>query len=328
MSRVGYMKIILAAIVLHAAVFLVAAQVPNADWVRLEGAEKNFSVAVPAGFTVVVPEKDKEKDEVLTSSLLGGPESIKWMIVEKMPTVTAYKDGATFLIQGYRTQKLKDALVIFIQSRSQIPSTVPVAVKEFQGIMSQTDDNAHYKLDLVIGSKDCIYRVLGAARNKDNEALKYFFSSLRLDDSAPFALGSSLRVNVKDRAQPIMELKETPFEFEKGEKEDSSKTDDFSKAEGKKEDGFRLVILDQPPAPYSSHAAYKWKIYDKVLLRVTLGAGGQVEKIKVIRGLPLGLTESAVRSARQIRFLPREVDNERVSVEKVIQYDFSPWIGR
>ena len=322
------MKIILAAIVLHATAFLVSAQVPADDWVRLEGVEKNFSIAVPAGFSVVLPEKNTEKEEVLASDLLGGPASTKWMIVERMPTITAYKDGATFLIQGYRTKKLKDALVIFIQSRSQVPTTVPIAVKEFQGILSQTDDNAHYKIEMVIGSKDCIYRVMGAARNKDNEALKYFFSSLRLDDNAPFALGSSLQANLKEAAQPIMELKETPFEFEKAEKEDKSKIVDRSKDDGKKEDSFRLVILEQPPAPYSSDAAYKWKIYDQVQLLVTFSAGGQIEKIRVVRGLPLGLTESAVRSARQIRFLPQEVDNKRVSVDKLIQYDFSPWFGR
>ena len=51
----------------------------------------------------------------------------------------------------------------------------------------------------------------------------------------------------------------------------------------------------------------------RVVLRAVLCRTGKVTNIKVLKGLPDGLTEEAIKSTRGIRFEPAEKDGEAVS---------------
>jgi hypothetical protein len=293
------------------------------DWTRLESDSKDFSIAVPGKYSVVPGMKDK----YVSSNELGGPESVKFVMMDVLPTITAYQDGATFLVQGYHTKKLKEALVVFIQSRSQTPKTIPVSLDEFQGIVTETETSSQYSVDLVVGSNENIYRILVAARNKDNQLLRYFLSSLKLYGKVHFPIENTLSGKIKETVQPLGQLKPTAFEAEKYKGSTPGAEEFITGSGGNAEGGLGVLIVNRP-RPFYTEEAFRWKIYDKVLLYVTFGAEGEVEKIRIIRELPMGLTDSAVIAARQLRFLPQEVDNKRVSVEKVVQYDFSPWFGR
>lgn len=60
-----------------------------------------------------------------------------------------------------------------------------------------------------------------------------------------------------------------------------------------------------------------------VTLKVTFLANGRIGDVSVIKGLPNGLTRSAVTAARQIRFKPAIRNGQPYTVTKTIQYSFT-----
>ncbi len=59
-----------------------------------------------------------------------------------------------------------------------------------------------------------------------------------------------------------------------------------------------------------------------VILEVTVGESGAIEKIKVIHGIP-SLTEEAERSVRQWKFKPAQLDGKPVASPMVASFTFN-----
>jgi TonB family protein len=72
-----------------------------------------------------------------------------------------------------------------------------------------------------------------------------------------------------------------------------------------------VEILSRPKPSYSDEAR-NLKLEGEVLLAVSFSASGQVQVLKVIRGLGHGLDENAIRAAEQIRFKPALQDGHPV----------------
>jgi TonB family protein len=315
-------KFFILTVLLFLSVCPMAAQ-NTAEWHRLESDSKDFAIAVPPDYQVITDKKGYETARLISRV----PFKTRNIKVDDIKRVTAYSDGASFLIESYRTNNLPDAFEEFFVRAFSRQSPTDLVLNSFNGKMSTKSDTVSYVLDVVIGSKDRIYRILGAARSDKNESLKYFFSSIRLDGGAPFTLGSSLEGKIKEQEVLISGLKESPFVFEKAEE----KTDPPLPRDNRvmipgvrppPQDPNRLFFAYKPVPSYTP-AARKAGISGTVTLRVTFGAGGDIEKIVEVSGLEKGLTEEAVKVARLTRFLPQQADNKPVTVEKVIQYSFS-----
>ncbi|HEV2668421.1 MAG TPA: energy transducer TonB, partial [Blastocatellia bacterium] len=83
----------------------------------------------------------------------------------------------------------------------------------------------------------------------------------------------------------------------------------------------RPTILYREKAQYTQEAKDN-KVEGTVILRVVFGADGQISDIRVIRGLPHGLTEKAIEAANKIRFEPAMKDGRPVSVRGELEYNF------
>ena len=83
----------------------------------------------------------------------------------------------------------------------------------------------------------------------------------------------------------------------------------------------RLKIKEKPKAEYTENARRKC-INGNVLLKVVIRSSVKVEDIEVIKGLPEGLSESAIEAARKIKFEPAEKDGQKVSVSAKVDYNF------
>jgi TonB family protein len=79
----------------------------------------------------------------------------------------------------------------------------------------------------------------------------------------------------------------------------------------------RLLSRPEPASPR------RGEIQGTVRLRAILAASGKVEKITVLKGLPEGVTEEAIKAARLIKFVPAERDGRRVSQSVIIEYNFN-----
>jgi TonB family protein len=59
-----------------------------------------------------------------------------------------------------------------------------------------------------------------------------------------------------------------------------------------------------------------------VTLKVLLSANGEIGRVKVVRRLPYGLTENAIRAACEIKFKPAMKDGQKVAQWIQIEYAF------
>src|SRR6266850_3133883 len=74
--------------------------------------------------------------------------------------------------------------------------------------------------------------------------------------------------------------------------------------------------------PKYTKDARKHKITGTVVIRCIFTSTGKVTDIRVISGLPDGLTEKAVAAVRLIRFKPAMKDGKPVSMYMQIEYNF------
>jgi TonB family protein len=61
-----------------------------------------------------------------------------------------------------------------------------------------------------------------------------------------------------------------------------------------------------------------------VVLQLIFNANGSISNIRVVQGLPHGLTDSAIDAAKKIRFDPATKDGRPVSVRGNLEYTFNP----
>ncbi|HKX33593.1 MAG TPA: energy transducer TonB, partial [Blastocatellia bacterium] len=81
------------------------------------------------------------------------------------------------------------------------------------------------------------------------------------------------------------------------------------------------TILYKEKAKYTPEARANG-IQGTVVLSVIFGTDGTISGIRVVRGLPDGLTEKAIEAARKIRFHPAVKNGEAVSVRGNIEFTF------
>jgi protein TonB len=74
--------------------------------------------------------------------------------------------------------------------------------------------------------------------------------------------------------------------------------------------------------PRYTEAARRIRYEGAVILSLLIDTEGQVADVTVLRGLPFGLTESAIDAARQWRFEPSTFKGNRVSVRFVLTIRF------
>jgi len=84
----------------------------------------------------------------------------------------------------------------------------------------------------------------------------------------------------------------------------------------------RPKILYKEKAEYTKEARDRG-IQGKVILDILFRADGKIDEIKVVRGLPDGLTEKAREAAQKIRFEPAMKDGVPVSVRGKLEYSFN-----
>lgn len=77
------------------------------------------------------------------------------------------------------------------------------------------------------------------------------------------------------------------------------------------------------PNPIYPEAARRARIQGVVVLECTIGKEGSVKEAKVLRGLPLGLTESAVEAVQRWQFKPSTLNGKPVEVLYILTVRFN-----
>ena len=81
--------------------------------------------------------------------------------------------------------------------------------------------------------------------------------------------------------------------------------------------------LVKKPDPTYTEEARGAQITGTVILRCIFAADGTVRNIRLVSGLPYGLTEKAIEAARKIKFIPATKDGKNVSMWMQLEYNFN-----
>jgi TonB family protein len=137
--------------------------------------------------------------------------------------------------------------------------------------------------------------------------------------------------NVSGQKRPLNKNQEKPCNQNYGEGggisgANEGSTSDFifdEKSEVKYPLGTKpLIIISKPLAVYTKEAKNNC-IEGKVILKVTFLASGKIGKIKVLSGLPLGLTKQAMEAAKKMKFEPALKNYKPIAITKTVQYTFT-----
>jgi TonB family protein len=85
----------------------------------------------------------------------------------------------------------------------------------------------------------------------------------------------------------------------------------------------RKARLGMKPEPSYTEVARAHQVTGTVVLKVVFSSTGMVSNIKVVSGLPDGLTERAIDAARKIKFIPAMKDGKYVSMWMQLEYNFN-----
>ncbi len=85
----------------------------------------------------------------------------------------------------------------------------------------------------------------------------------------------------------------------------------------------KLKLLSKPEPQYTEDARRE-RIGGTVVLKAIFSSTGEVTNIRVISGLPYGLTEQAIAAAKRIRFTPAMKNGKPVSMWIQLEYYFNP----
>lgn len=77
------------------------------------------------------------------------------------------------------------------------------------------------------------------------------------------------------------------------------------------------------PEPAYTERARQALVTGTVVLRAIFASDGTVKYFLIVKGLPYGLTEAAIRAARKIKFLPATIDGRPVSMFIQLEYNFN-----
>lgn len=81
-------------------------------------------------------------------------------------------------------------------------------------------------------------------------------------------------------------------------------------------------VLEKPEPTYTE-SARMFGVEGTVVLRAVFSKSGEVTNLHVVRKLPHGLTQQALKAARAIRFSPAQKDGQPVSMWIELQYNFN-----
>jgi TonB family protein len=82
------------------------------------------------------------------------------------------------------------------------------------------------------------------------------------------------------------------------------------------------AMITSRPAPSYTKEARRISIQGFVILRLLLGADSKISRVQVVKGLPSGLTENALRAACKMKFKPAIKNGQPVARWLTAEYVF------
>ena len=255
----------------------------DAGWSNFSPADEEFTVSVPG-------------NPIARTYPLNNTRDSKNEKILAHREYSGYGSGLIFIIQSFKAEKperVSSGILNLREQGSAIERDLfidGVAAKEIVRTVTSTRGTfTQHNVRLITGKH--LYLMTLATLEVTSPAIDHFLSSLRLHSD--------------DKITAI----QPPAENAPGTVFNPT-------------DVTRRAIVVWKGEPFYTDEARKQKVKGTVAIEGVFAENGYVTNINVIRGLPNGLTESAIEAARSIRFFPAEKDGRPVSQRTVVEYSF------
>lgn len=264
-----------------------------ADWVRYTVKGEEFSVSLP-----VMPAMATQTNYIL-----------KLDKRRQHRVIAAYADGVVYAIYSFenpkRRQSLEDLIAEFY-GESEEGTPINLTLDGFNGkeYSFESADRRGVSQFYITDRHVYLFRAMGSLVGNLNVAIPKFISSIRLE-----------------KRPEGTEIVEGPGEQPSSDPPKQNENSEARPFSGK--DVTRKASVITKPEPPYTEAARKNAVTGTVVLRCVFSSSGAVTNIRVMSGLPHGLTEKAIAAARQIRFIPAIKDGQFVSMYIQLEYNFN-----
>lgn len=268
---------------------LVGSAGAQTDWKTYTVTDEHFSVALPAVPSMEYRRMNADSRGVRLEISLG-----------------SFGDGVVYMIHVFENLSPRQSLDSFIKDRE---SSGRSWNRKSRG--KRTVDGASGKTFSFDGTDgavqffskgDRLYQFAAVGAPENDARLTKFFSSISLVDR-------------KDSVE-VSHIGPPPLESDTSSSSDTTEKI-YTRQEVDK--NFKPVMNFHPQY---TEAARQQRVTGTVVLQCTLAADGNVRSIRVISGLPHGLTENAIQSARKLKFIPAMKDGKYVSVSTQFVFKF------
>ena len=260
---------------------------PSAKWDRYTLKDGELSVLLP-----VVPAMTTHTTSFWDPSSKSQQERL----------IGAYAEGVAY---GILVFEVRQSLADFISDSGQIPAaagTHDITVSGNRGKEYAFEDDAIKGVTqfFLRGKHVYVFKALGSRLGNPDVGMPRFFESIKFDRP-------SVGIVIVDGpgVQEVNDLTSVPDGILTG-----------------KQVTTKAVVVTKPEPAYTEEARQK-KIIGTVVLRAVFTASGALTNLRVMVGLPQGLSERAVAAARQIRFIPAIKDGHFVNTYIQLEYNFN-----
>ena len=214
-------------------------------------------------------------------------------------SIGVYADGTVYSI--FTSENVGQSLNDFIRERIRYrrwdnASETSVVVGEFQGRQYSNEDGA-LRETVQFFSADERYYEFSATGYFDEDAVKHFFSSIVFSRNA----------------------EGTVHQYGAGVPFDNPTCDE--PVSGSKVD--RKVRLVLKPEPTYTEAAREKQVVGAVVMKAVFSCNGSVVDIRIVDGLPQGLTEQAIAAVKKIKYVPAVKGGKYTSMWMQLVYNFN-----
>ena len=261
------------------------AQPENGSWLRYTVKGEEFSVTLPV-------EPSMNTADVFVTRLKKS----------RLERILEAKDGnVIYRVYVYENPKPRQSLKEFIAEQTEssdlnLDFERELKVGKFAGQQFSSHDRDFPSTEQYFATEGRFYRFVVRGTTAEHAGAQPFFSSVMLGKKQE-------GVEVLEGASRLSpEIGQTVY---KGSEVDTKA---------------RLV---SKPEPVYTEAAKKRGIVGTVILKVVFSASGKVTNIRVVQGMPHGLTERAIVAARQLKFIPATREGKYVSLWMQLEYNFN-----
>ncbi len=284
------------------AAFAIGQPPADATWHTLTSSSGEFSVSVPADYIVY---SDKRSNQV---------------------TVAGRGNGAFFDTSFRKTGAGNESIEAMLKIPSPKARKVDFNIGDARIHTSRLEGEKGLRFSVYVATRKGHYKVSTTSLSPDNPTLAAILASVRLNDQVLLKdtkaqepkVAATIKVNSlksSDIIHAAMRRRQTEqVAVVAGVDEDPPHDRDKFYSRG-------LMVLQKFPARYNEDGRNN-NVSGIVRLRILFKANGNIGRITVLAGLPFGLTEQAIIAAKQIKFLPAEINGIPADAEITLEYTF------